>query len=52
MFSRIIHHLDMKDVGKKHLEKLAVTKIKEEKDKEEKLVIKEISKRFESDWRK
>ena len=52
MFSRIIHHLDMKDVGKKHLEKLAVTKIKEEKDKEEKLVIKEISKRYESNWRK
>ena len=52
MFSRIIHHLDMKDVGKKHLEKLAATKIKEEKDKKEKLVIKEISKRFESDWRK
>jgi len=52
MFSRIIHHLDMKDVGKKHLEKLAATKIKEEKNKKEKLVIKEISKRFESDWRK
>ncbi len=52
MFSRIIHHLDMKDVGKKHLEKLAATKIKEEKDKKEKLVIKEISKRFESNWRK
>ena len=40
MFSKIIHHLDMKDVGKKHLEKLAATKIKEEKDKKEKLVIK------------
>ena len=52
MFSRIIHHLDMKDVGKKHLEKLAAIKVKEEKDKKEKLVIKEISKRFESDWRK
>ena len=34
------------------LKNSSTTKIKEEKDKKEKLVIKEISKRFESDWRK
>ena len=51
-FARVLHHLDMKDVKKRHLKELAARKIKEEQDKKEKKVIQEIAKKYKSDWRK
>ena len=51
-FARALHHLDMKDVKKRHLKELAARKIKEEQDKKEKKVIQEIAKKYKSDWRK
>ena len=51
-FARVLHHLDMKDVKKTHLKKLAARKIKEEENKKEKKVIQEIAKKHKSDWRK
>ena len=51
-FARVLHHLDMKDVKKRHLRELAARKIKEEQDKKEKKVIQEIAKKHKSDWRK
>ena len=50
-FARILHHLDMKDVKKRHLKELAVKKIKEEEDKKEKEIIQEISKKWKSNWK-
>ena len=50
-FARIIHHLDMKDVKRRHLKELAVKKIKEEEDKKEKEIIQEISKKWKSNWK-
>ena len=51
-FARVLHHLDMKDVKKRHLKELAARKIKEEQDKKEEKVIQEIAKKYKSDWRK
>ena len=51
-FARVLHHLDMKDVKKRHLKERAAKKIKEEQDKKEKKVIQEIAKKYKSDWRK
>ena len=51
-FARALHHLDMKDVKRRHLKELAARKIKEEQDKKEKKVIQEIAKKYKSDWRK
>ncbi|MEC8552559.1 MAG: hypothetical protein VXY93_18845, partial [Pseudomonadota bacterium] len=51
-FARVLHHLDMKDVKKRHLRELAARKIKEEQDKKEKKVIQEIAKKHKSNWRK
>ena len=42
----------MKDVNRKHLKELAARKIKEEQDKKEEKIIKEIAKKYKSDWRK
>ena len=42
----------MKDVNRKHLKELAARKIKEEQDKKEEKIIKEIAKKHKSDWRK
>ena len=50
-FARVIHHIDMKDVKRKHLEEIAAKKLKEERDKKEKELIKEISKQYKSDWK-
>ena len=50
-FARILHHLDMKDVKRRHLKELAVKKIKEEEDKKEKEIIQEISKKWKSNWK-
>ena len=41
-FSRIRHHVDMKDVRRKHLEEAAAKKIQEEKIKEERKLHKEV----------
>ena len=51
-FARALHHLDMKDVRKKRLEKIAAQKLKEKKDREEKKIIQEISKKYKSDWKR
>ena len=50
-FARVLHHLDMKDVKKRHLKELAARKIKEELDKKEEKVIQEMAKKHKSDWR-
>ena len=50
-FARVIHHIDMKDVKRKRLEKIAAEKLKEERDKKEKELIKEISRKYKSDWK-
>ena len=50
-FSRIRHHVDMGDVKKKCLHEIVVKKIKEEKDRKEKNIIQEISKKYKSNWR-
>ena len=42
-FARVIHHIDMKDVKRKRLGEIAAKKLKEERDKKEKELIKEIS---------
>ena len=51
-FARALHHLDMKDVKKKRLEKIAAQKLKEQKDAYEKKIIQEISKRYKSNWKR
>ncbi len=50
-FARVIHHIDMKDVKRKRLEEIAAKKLKEERDKKEKELIKEISRKYKSDWK-
>jgi len=42
----------MKDVNRKYLKELAARKIKEEQDKKQEKIIKEIAKKHKSDWRK
>ena len=51
-FARALHHLDMKDVKRRHLKELAARKIKEEQDQKEEKIIQEIAKKHKSDWRK
>ena len=51
-FARALHHLDMKDVKKKRLEEIAAQKLKEKKDRQEKKIIQEISKKYKSDWKR
>ena len=50
-FARVLHHLDMKDVKKRHLKELAARKIKEEKIKKEAKAIQEIAEKQKSNWR-
>ena len=50
-FSRIRHHVDMRDVKEKCLHEIAMKKIKEEKDRKERNIIQEISKKYKSNWR-
>ena len=50
-FSRIRHHVDMKDVKKRHLEETAAEKIKQKQIEEEKRLQKEIYDSWKSDWR-
>ena len=38
-FKKFLHHVDIEDVKKKHLEEIAVKKLKEEREKEEKKFI-------------
>ena len=49
--SRIRHHVDMKDVRRKHLEEAAAKKIEEAKIEEERRLHKEIYDKWKSDWR-
>ena len=51
-FSRALQHLDMKDVKRKRLKEIAAQKLKEQADAYEKKVIKEISKKYKSDWKR
>ena len=50
-FSRICHHVDMKDVKRKHLEEAAAKKIQEAKIEEERKLHKEVYNKWKSDWR-
>ena len=50
-FSRIRHHVDMKDVKRKHLEEAAAKKIEEAKIEEERRLHKEVYNKWKSDWR-
>jgi len=50
-FSRIRHHVDMKDVRRKHLEEAAAKKIQEAKIEEERKLHKEVYNKWKSDWR-
>ena len=50
-FSRIRHHVDMKDVKRKHLEETAAKKIQEAKIEEERKLHKEVYNKWKSDWR-
>ena len=50
-FSRIRHHVDMKDVKRKHLEEAAAKKIQEAKIEEERKLHKEVYNKWKSDWR-
>ena len=50
-YSRILHHLDMKDVKKRHLKERAAKKIKEENNRKEAKAIQEIAKKYKSNWR-
>ena len=50
-FNRIRHHVDMKDVKRKHLEEAAAKKIQEAKIEEERKLHKEVYNKWKSDWR-
>ena len=50
-FSRIRHHVDMKDVRRKHLEETAAKKIEEAKIEEERRLHKEVYDKWKSNWR-
>ena len=50
-FSRIRHHVDMKDVKQRHLEENVAKKIKEKQIEEEKRIQKEIYDAWKSDWK-
>ena len=50
-FSRIRHHVDMKDVKQRHLEESAAKKIREKQIEEDKRIQKEIYDAWKSDWR-
>ena len=50
-FSRIRHHVNMKDVRRKHLEESAAKKIEEAKIEEERRLHKEVYDKWKSDWR-
>ena len=50
-FSRIRHHVDMKDVKKRHLEETAAKKLEEKRLKEESEQIKAEYEKWKVDWR-
>ena len=50
-FSRALRHIDIADVKRKHLEEVAVKKLKEEKLKEEREEIKAEYQKWKSNWR-
>ena len=51
-FSRIRHHVDMRDVKKRHLQEVAAKKLEKERLKKETEQIKEKYEKLKSDWRK
>ena len=50
-FSRIRHHIDMKDVKKRHLEELVIKKLEEEKKLKEERILTRIADKKKSNWR-
>ena len=50
-FGKISHHISMKDVKKKHLEKIAARKIEEIRIEEERKLHNEIYDKWKSNWR-
>jgi len=51
-FKKIRHHVNIKDVKKKHLEKVVARKIKEEIQKEEQKYVSSVMKQVKYSWRK
>ena len=50
-FSKALRHIDIKDVKKKHLEKVVARKIKEEIQKEEQKYVSSVMKQVKYNWR-
>ena len=50
-FSRIRHHVDMKDVKERHLEELAIKKLEEEKKLKEERILTRIVAKKKSNWK-
>ena len=50
-FSRIRHHVDMKDVKERHLEELAIKKLEEEKKLKEERILTRIVEKKKSNWK-
>ena len=51
-FSRLIHHVDMSDVKRRHQEKIVAAKLEEESIQEEKEYIASVVEKEKSDWKK
>jgi len=51
-FSRVLHHIDMDDVKRRHQEKIVASKLEEEKIREEKEYIVSVVEEEKSDWKK
>ena len=51
-FSRLIHHVDMSDVKRRHQEKIVAAKLEEERIQEEKEYIASVVEKEKSDWKK
>tara|TARA_B100000131_G_scaffold8773_1_gene9253 strand:+ start:933 stop:2261 length:1329 start_codon:yes stop_codon:yes gene_type:complete len=51
-FSRILHHIDMNDVKRRHQEKIVASKLEEERIQKEKEYIASVVEKEKSDWKK
>ena len=51
-FSRVLHHIDMNDVKRRHQEKIVAAKLEEERIREEKEYIASVVEKEKSDWKK
>ena len=51
-FSRVLHHIDMNDVKRRHQEKIVASKLEEERIQKEKEYIASVVEKEKSDWKK